>query len=251
VTVRHIVPLGDFEELASLRALTREAESLGVSTLLLEERLGSQLDPVVTIAALLTSNPTISLGMMLSAHSGRAPSVLAKLVSGLDLVSGGRTHLVLGDLDDAPGETLAGSAEQVELIREMLTHDVTTFVGPAYRVDSAWNTPRISGGSLTPDKICVAYSRAQLEWIARTDHRGLTAFVIGCSRSTWNVDEPAFAEVLANSGAPFIGALVDIENDVASAIAFAALIAGRFAAVYLRWPTIPTESELVLSSQLG
>ena len=250
LTIRHIFPLGAFDEFASLRELARGVESLGLSALVLEERPDSELDPVVTLAALVTSVPSIGLGIMLSAHSGRSPSVLAKLLSGLDLVSGGRAHLVIGDVSESSGADLLDTEEQVDLITEMLTNDVTTVDGPTYRVDLAWNTPRLTHSQLDDDKVVIACSLAQLDWIARQNQTISQSLIVLLGRTSWDQDEPVVARILERSVTKFIGALVNVDNDIEASLSFVESIADRFPAMYLRWPSLPTQDDLARCARM-
>ena len=250
LTARYIFPLGAFDELASLVDLAGHVKSLGASALLLEERPDSELDPVITLAALGAVVSSIALGIMLSPHSGRAPSVLAKFVSGLDLVSGGRAHLVLGDVRESPGQDLKRLEEQVELITKMLTDDVTTVDGPTYNVKAAWNMPRVTHPPLDADKVVIASSLAQLEWLTRAGLPLPVSLVVVLDRTSWDHDEPVLAGILENSRSKFLGALVNIEDDVEASLAFAASIADRLLATYLRWSSLPSPRELALSARM-
>lgn len=250
MTVRHIFPLGPFDEFASLRDLAGRVESSGSSAFLLEERPDSELDPVVTLAALAATVPSIALGIMLSSNSGRVPSVLAKLVSGLDLVSGGRAHLVLGDLGESPGTDLVRIEEQIDLIEKMLTNDVTTLDGPCYPINQAWNTPRVTQSPLVADKIVIACSPAAREWFTETDIRLTQSIIVVLDRTSWADDEPSLMGILESPRARFIGALVDIDNDIEASLSFAASITDRFSATYLRWPSLPSPRELAQSARM-
>ena len=250
LTVRHIFPLGAFDELALLRDLAGGVESLGVSALVLEELPDSELDPVVTLAALVKSVPSIALGIMLSSHSGRAPSVLAKLLSGLDLVSGGRAHLVIGDVRESSGADLLITEEQVDLITKMLTNDVTTVDGPTYRVDRASNTPRFTHSQLDDDKVVIACSLAQLDWIARQNQTISQSLIVLLGRTSWDQDEPAVARILERSVTKFIGALVNVDSDVEASLSFVESIANRFPAMYLRWPSLPSRDDLARCARM-
>ena len=244
MNLRHILPLGGIDELEPLRSLALEAESVGVTTLLIEERPDSELDPVVTLASFTEVAPSIGLGIMLSAHSGRAPSVLAKLLSGLDLVTGGRAHLVIGEMSDLASEDLERIAEQVGLITEMLTHDVTTLEGPNYRVDRAWNTPRMTFAPLVGDKVIVACSPAGFEQMTRVDQATAHSSVIVVDPSSWDRDAPMVERAIERSSPEFVGAMVGIEGDLAAALGLSASIADRFSAVYLRWTVLPSPGDL-------
>ena len=244
VVLSHIFSLGEFDEFASLRDRAREAAALGASAIYLEEVPDSELDPVVVLAALAATLPSISLGMMLSTRSGRAPSVLAKLLSGIDLVSGGRAHLLLGDLNDPPGENLRRTEEQVELIKTMLANDATTFDGLTYHVDGAWNTPRMNGSPPVADKVVIACSPTQLHWMNEHGARDRAPFVVGLERRSLDQFESIIETALEGSGESFIGALIDVEDGLEPSLNFAKSIADRLLVTHIRWRSLPSRSDL-------
>ncbi len=248
MNVRHIIPLGGFDELASLRALVVGAGVAGASALLVEERRESDLDPVVVLASFAELAPSIGLGIMVSGHSGRSPSVLAKFLSGLDLVTGARAQLVIGEMGGATSESLARTVEQVGLISEMLTHDVTTLAGPNYRVDRAWNTPRATSAPLAVDKVAIMCSPTEFAKLTSEDRALAPSAVVWVDPTTWHHDASMIADTRRKIAPEFIGALVDIEGDVAVSLDFAASVADHFSAVYLRWSALPTPEDLARCS---
>jgi alkanesulfonate monooxygenase SsuD/methylene tetrahydromethanopterin reductase-like flavin-dependent oxidoreductase (luciferase family) len=130
-------------------------------------------EPYTVLGALATRTLTTTLGAMVSPMSARNPAVLAKIVTGLDVLSAGRA--VLGVGMGAPGGTISGKdsvtgqppsppsppsddpggtqrldrasqldslAEGLRICRAMFTEDAPTFEGDYYRIEDAHNRPR-------------------------------------------------------------------------------------------------------------
>lgn len=135
--------LGDFGELDCLRELVLGLDgSLGA--LVLEEGPDSELDPVVTLAHLAQLRDFVAFGFMVDAENGRPPSVMAKLLSGLDLTTDGRAFMMSGCLDDGVPQDYDRTEDALVLINAMTANDATTYQGTYYAVNDAWNTPRQS-----------------------------------------------------------------------------------------------------------
>ena len=249
MAVRHIFSLGNRAGLASLRDLAREVESSGADALVLEERRDSELEPVVTLAALSERTRAIALAMMVSVQSGRPPGVLAKLLSGLDLVSGGRGRLVLDARAATADAGLACVEEQAGLIAQMLANDVTTHHGPCFRVDAAWNTPRVTHIPPALDRVSIACSP---EEYLRPDGPAIssaTPRIVVLDRTAGEAGGPILATVPGRAHAA--AALVEVDEDIEASLAFAASISSRYRAIYLRWSELPTPAELAQCTWIG
>jgi alkanesulfonate monooxygenase SsuD/methylene tetrahydromethanopterin reductase-like flavin-dependent oxidoreductase (luciferase family) len=114
------------------------------------------------LGALATRTRAASLGAMVSPITARNPAVLAKIVTGVDVLSGGRA--VLGVGMGAPGTTISGKdsatgeesslphlspdarvdslAEGLQICRAMFTEEASSFEGRYYRIQEALNRPR-------------------------------------------------------------------------------------------------------------
>jgi alkanesulfonate monooxygenase SsuD/methylene tetrahydromethanopterin reductase-like flavin-dependent oxidoreductase (luciferase family) len=133
-------------------------------------------EPYTVLGALATRTRTVNLGAMVSPITARNPAVLAKIVTGVDVLSGGRA--VLGVGLGAPGGTISGKdsaagqklpplppprppsddpggsqgvdhasqlgslAEGLRICRAMFTEEAPTFEGDYYRIEDAHNRPR-------------------------------------------------------------------------------------------------------------
>lgn len=117
------------------------------------------LEAYTTLAALAAVTSVARLGVLVSACGFRNPALLAKMVTTLDIISGGRAILGIGagwheeefrayGFDFPPTrERLAQLAEAVQICRAMFTEHAPRFSGKYHRVDEPLNVP----GPLDPD----------------------------------------------------------------------------------------------------
>jgi len=90
------------------------------------------------LGALATYRYDLHLGVSSDAGERRAPSILAKIVSGIDVISGGRGVLSLGaDRADAADRL----ADALEVARAVLEDESPSFGGRFHTVDGAVNRP--------------------------------------------------------------------------------------------------------------
>ena len=134
--------------LDALRRVATSCELAGVELLLVDGRppprtAGDALEPFSILAALAAETSSLALGALVAADE-RAPSILAKATSTLDVCSQGRAVLVL-----APSRVPAALAadggllgECVAVAQAMLTEPSPTFAGRHVAVLGAWNEPR-------------------------------------------------------------------------------------------------------------
>ncbi|HEU0304252.1 MAG TPA: TIGR03560 family F420-dependent LLM class oxidoreductase [Gaiellaceae bacterium] len=134
-------------------------------------------DALATLAALAARTERIRLGTLVSPVTFRHPSVLAKTVATIDLVSGGRVELGLGagwnEREHAAygfpfpplGERMSMLEEQVEIVHRLWTEDTVTFEGRHYRLDDCPALPKplqqprpplILGGNAGPRAVALA-----------------------------------------------------------------------------------------------
>ena len=137
-----------FEELA---ALAVAAEHAGFDCLWLPAApagLGSgpRPDPFVLGAALASRTSAIRLGCLAAPVAARAPSLLGKLVTSLDVLSGGR-GIAGVDLGSAAPAVVA---EALAVVAAMLHRDAPTIAGAYFSVVEAWNEPRRHDGTAPP-----------------------------------------------------------------------------------------------------
>jgi F420-dependent oxidoreductase-like protein len=106
------------------------------------------------LAALARETSRVRLGTLVTGVTYRNPALLAKQVTTLDTISGGRAILGLGaawnDVEhegygfDFPTvrERMDRLEEALEIIKSMFTEDRPTFEGKHYRIERALNVPR-------------------------------------------------------------------------------------------------------------
>ncbi|MFO7589580.1 MAG: LLM class F420-dependent oxidoreductase [Acidimicrobiia bacterium] len=120
--------------------------------------LGGEDEPMLEaytlLGALAARTSTAQLGTLVTGVTYRNPALLAKQVTTLDIISGGRAILGIGaawhDIEhvafgfDYPPdrERLDRLEEALQICRGMLTEDVISFDGTHYRVANVKNLPR-------------------------------------------------------------------------------------------------------------
>ncbi len=121
--------------MAGLRAQAVSAREAGAAAVFLRE--GPLGDPIVLVAGLGDSVPDVLLGVRLALAPGsRHPAMLARELTGLDLVCGGRSVLCfMPPFDDR-------LAEAVALCRAMWRDGEAVSGGPCFPVECAVNRPR-------------------------------------------------------------------------------------------------------------
>ena len=114
---------------------------------------GECLEGWTTLTALAQATKRIRVGSMVNGIVYRHPAVLAAMASSLDIISGGRLELGIGagwneEECDAYGirlgtmtERFDRFAEACEIIKGLLTQELTTFEGRYYSLGEARNNP--------------------------------------------------------------------------------------------------------------
>jgi F420-dependent oxidoreductase-like protein len=146
-------------------AQAREAEAAGFDTVLVMDHfyqlpgIGTPDNPMLeaytTLGALATATSTIQLSALVTGNTYRNPPMLAKTVTTLDVVSGGRAILGIGagwferehhDFGYEFGtftDRFEKLEEALQIIAPMLRGENPTFAGKWYRVENAMNNPRL------------------------------------------------------------------------------------------------------------
>jgi len=111
-------------------------------------------EPWTLMSALSTVTERIRLGTMVLCSSFRPPSLLAKMSSTLDVVSGGRLEFAIGAGWFEPEYRAYGYefpdtvtrieqlAESVRIIKSMWTEEMPTFTGKHYSIEDAYCNPK-------------------------------------------------------------------------------------------------------------
>jgi alkanesulfonate monooxygenase SsuD/methylene tetrahydromethanopterin reductase-like flavin-dependent oxidoreductase (luciferase family) len=133
-------------DVSTLRSMAQQAETEGAAAVFLTD--GPLGDAIVLAAGISAATSRILLGVRveLTAEAHRHPTVLAREMTTLDHVCGGRSVLGFrGPFTDAVGEAIA-------LCRAMWVDGVAASEGPHYPVAGAINRPRPPG----PDSPLIA-----------------------------------------------------------------------------------------------
>src|SRR4029077_14080043 len=115
---------------------------------------GPMFEGYMTLAAWAALTKRVRLGLMVGANTFRNPALVAKMITTLDHISGGRAYLGLGGAwfetehtafgipyGSSPGERLNWFDEAVELIRGMLHGEETSARGRFYHATYVRNVP--------------------------------------------------------------------------------------------------------------
>ena len=166
-------------------ALARACEDAGLDALFRSDHYVSvqrrpqrgSLDAWATLAALASVTTRLRFGTLVSPATFRHPSVLAKMVTTVDHVSGGRVALGIGAGWHEPehtaygfpfppaGERLDALAEQIEIVHRSWTDGPFSFAGRHYTVEQLDAVPKpisrphptlIVGGSAGRRSLAVA-----------------------------------------------------------------------------------------------
>ncbi len=154
---------GPAELFPAIARQAREADASGFDTVLVMDHfyqlpmLGDpddyMLECYTLLGALARETQNVRLGALVTGNTYRNPAVLAKTVTALDIVSGGRAHLGIGagwyELEhDAFGiefgtftDRFEKLEEALQIILPMLRGERPSLDGDHYRVDNAINEP--------------------------------------------------------------------------------------------------------------
>src|SRR5579871_1185767 len=153
-----------------LAALAGSAEGAGFDSLFVMDHfyqigtVGSPEEPMLegytTLAAIAARSKSLQLGTMVTGVTYRNPALLAKTLTTLDVLSGGRAILGIGaawneqehagyGFDFPPvAERFGRLEEAVRICRAMFTEERPSFAGRYYRIEGALNNPRPLRGDI-------------------------------------------------------------------------------------------------------
>jgi len=156
-----VKPDGLFDHVAML---TTTAERAGFDSVFVMDHfyqlpnIGPRTDPMLegyeTLSALAARTKRVQLGTLVTGVTYRNPAFLAKEVTTLDVISGGRAILGLGAAwnDDEHrgygyefppvGERISRLEEALQICRAMFREDAASFTGRYYQIEGALNSPR-------------------------------------------------------------------------------------------------------------
>jgi len=139
----------EFDRLASLAGA---AESAGFDSVWVADgppppertRPGGEsvFEPYSLLGALAVRTRQVALAVLPDGPTARQPSIVAKVVTGVDVIAHGRAVLALGVGPPSDPDSLARLAEELQICRALLVEDAPTFTGAHHRIVDAPNRPR-------------------------------------------------------------------------------------------------------------
>jgi len=156
-----VLPLTDF---AAARAAAEAADELGFHAVATEDhffmaglgrdRSEPRLECFTLLSALAPLTRRVRLTQVVAGNSYRHPALLAKIVSSLDVISGGRADLGLGagwfrEEYEAfgipypkPSIRIAQMREALQIVKALWTEDAVTYAGTHYTLREAPHVPK-------------------------------------------------------------------------------------------------------------
>lgn len=142
--------------------IARTAEASGFDSVWVmdhfEQIMGDPAEPIlegyVVLAGIAARTERVNLGTLVTGVLYRNPAVLAKMVTSLDVLSGGRAVLGIGASWNESeqehygiervqvGERMDRLDEAIEICRLMFTEEAPSFKGRYYQIHEAHNAPR-------------------------------------------------------------------------------------------------------------
>ncbi|HEX3541090.1 MAG TPA: TIGR03621 family F420-dependent LLM class oxidoreductase [Acidimicrobiales bacterium] len=150
---------GDGEE---WRALARQVEDLGYSTLFVPDHFGNQWAPIVALTAAADATTTLRVGSLVFDNDYRHPVEVAREVATLAIVSDERFEFGLGagwlhtDYEqiglpfDPPAVRIDRMVESLQIMKDLWSTGTSTRSGRFYSVDDAHGVPLPAGSSHPP-----------------------------------------------------------------------------------------------------
>ncbi|MDO8733263.1 MAG: LLM class flavin-dependent oxidoreductase [Actinomycetota bacterium] len=139
-------------------AKVQRAEAMGFYSVSVPDHLGPslpQLAPMIALASASSITTTIRLAIKVLNNDFRNPSLLAKEIATLDVLSAGRVDMGIGadwleeDLTktgiatwDPPGTRVSRLFESISVLRRLFTGEPVTFAGQFYSLDDFTSVPK-------------------------------------------------------------------------------------------------------------
>lgn len=142
--------------------LARRAEAYGYDTFVVPDRLDAQIGPIAALGALAVATERIRLGTSVLANGFRQPTVLAKDLATIDVLSKGRLEVGIGAgwLEeehesagiefDEPGLRIEKLDEALTVLDTLLRGQTCDFHGKHYHVRGLKGAPRPRQGPRPP-----------------------------------------------------------------------------------------------------
>jgi probable F420-dependent oxidoreductase len=132
----------------------KQAESLGYSTLLIDDHLYNTFAPLTALISAANATTSLRVGSLVFGNDFRHPVVLAKEAATLDVLTDGRFELGLGtgySRDDyeqsgmtfqSPGTRVSRFEEAVQIIKGLFTDNAVTYAGNYYTINNLNGLPK-------------------------------------------------------------------------------------------------------------
>ena len=139
-------------------SIVKRIESLRYSTIMVPDHFDAQLSPISALSFAAAATETVNVGTLVASNDYRHPVVLAREITTLSALSGGRVELGLGagwlkaDYEssglslDPPGTRVARLGESVEIMKSMFQGEELAFDGEFYQVHGAAAYPALPEG---------------------------------------------------------------------------------------------------------
>lgn len=158
----HIPPEG--KDFKMMKDVCQAAENLGYDLFTMTDHFMNMANPAgrgnhplecwTSLAGLAAVTSKIHLGPLVSCVNYRHPTVLAKMATTVDIISGGRLLFGIGagwhEMEfngymgrfPSPRERLDGLENAIQICRSMFTNETTNFTGKVYSAKETLNSPR-------------------------------------------------------------------------------------------------------------
>ena|SRR5688572_2085188 len=132
----------------------KQAESLGYSTLLIDDHLYNPFAPLTALVSAADATTSLRVGSLVFGNDFRHPVVLAKEAATLDVLTDGRFELGLGtgysreDYEQSgmtfqsPRTRVSRFEEAVQIIKGLFTDDAVTYAGNYYTINNLNGLPK-------------------------------------------------------------------------------------------------------------
>jgi alkanesulfonate monooxygenase SsuD/methylene tetrahydromethanopterin reductase-like flavin-dependent oxidoreductase (luciferase family) len=128
-------------QVGSVLEVAQLAEAGGVGTLWLVEAEAEGTDPAPLLGAIADATSAMGLGMMVRPSRGRHPSVLARDVTAIDILSSGRAAVAVVEDGGGPLD-LERVADAASILHRLFTEEDVTVAGRFYEVAELTTRPR-------------------------------------------------------------------------------------------------------------
>ncbi|MGA8296715.1 MAG: LLM class flavin-dependent oxidoreductase [Acidimicrobiales bacterium] len=226
------------ERAEAVRELASAVEEEGADALFVngERAADGANDPFVILGAAAASTSHVGLGCVATPIGERPPSVLAKTLASLDMVSGGRAIACLST-QSTPATSPKILVEAVAVIRAMLDSPAPSFHGEHFEIAEAWNEPRMHRRERMPLGIVFA-TTAPDDQVKASQETLTTSF--------WENVDFVVSDARQNSGIRGTPSLALIDGTSGAEIEHAtkSVLGAQHAGLILDFPEVPETAAL-------